>query len=105
VDECKPLPHGGGGLHAQPHRGCARLLWEPGWAVQVDPIKPTLKPPATKHVKLICDILLSTFACKFNLRRYNRVTNPIKLTLAAEFSSLRVAASVGRCRSTLSNPC
>jgi len=29
-----------------------------------------LKPPATKHLKLNCEILLSTFAFKFNLRRY-----------------------------------
>jgi len=35
-------------------------------------MKPTLKPPGTKHLKLKCDILLSTSAFKFNLRRYNR---------------------------------
>jgi len=28
-----------------------------------------LKPPGTKHLKLECGILLSTFAFKFNLRR------------------------------------
>ena len=39
--------------------------------MQVDPIKPTLKPPGTKHLKLKCEILLSTSAFKFNLRRYN----------------------------------
>jgi hypothetical protein len=39
--------------------------------VQVDPIEPTLKPPGTKHLKLKCDILLSTFAFKFNVRRYD----------------------------------
>ena len=36
----------------------------------LDPIKPTLKPPGTKHLKLKCEILLSTSAFKFNLRRY-----------------------------------
>jgi hypothetical protein len=41
-----------------------------GEAVQVDPIKPQLKPPGTKRLKLNCDKLLSTFAFKFNLRRY-----------------------------------
>jgi len=41
--------------------------------VQVDPIKPKLKPPGTKRLKLKCDILLSTSAFKFNLRRYNQV--------------------------------
>ena len=38
--------------------------------MQVDPIKPTLKAPGTKRLKLKCDILLSTSAFKFNLRRY-----------------------------------
>ena len=40
--------------------------------MQVDPIKPKLKPPGTKHLKLKkCDALLSSFAFRFNLRRYN----------------------------------
>jgi len=34
-------------------------------------MKPILKPPGTKHLKLKSDIVLSTFAFKFNLRRYN----------------------------------
>ena len=42
----------------------------PGRAVQVGPMKPKLKPPGTKLLKLMCDILLSNFASKFNLRRY-----------------------------------
>jgi hypothetical protein len=37
--------------------------------VQVDPIEPKLKPPGTKRLKLNCDILLSTSAFRFNLRR------------------------------------
>ena len=37
-----------------------------GRAVQVDPIKPNLKPPGTKLLKLKCDVLLSTSAFKFN---------------------------------------
>jgi hypothetical protein len=36
--------------------------------VQVDPIKPKLKPPII--MKLNCHVLLSTSAFKFNLRRY-----------------------------------
>jgi hypothetical protein len=39
--------------------------------VQVDPIKPKLKLPGTKHLKLKCDEPLSNFAFKFNLRRYD----------------------------------
>ena len=42
-----------------------------GKVVQVDPIKPNLKPPGTRHLKVKCDTLISTFAFKFNLRRYN----------------------------------
>jgi hypothetical protein len=38
--------------------------------VQVDPINPTVKAPGAMRVKLICDILLSNSAFKFNLRRY-----------------------------------
>jgi hypothetical protein len=41
--------------------------------VQVDPIQAELKPPGTKRLKLKCDILLSTYAFKFSLRRYNWV--------------------------------
>jgi len=45
-----------------------------GRAVQVDPIKPTLKAPGTKRLKLKYDELLSHLAFKFNLRRYTWVT-------------------------------
>jgi len=38
--------------------------------VQVDPIKPNLKPPGTERLKLNCDVLLSTSDFKFNLRRH-----------------------------------
>jgi hypothetical protein len=34
-------------------------------------MEPKLKPPGIKFLKLKCDILLSTSAFKFNLRRYN----------------------------------
>ena len=40
--------------------------------MQVDPIKPKLRPPGTKRWKANCDVLLSTSAFKFNLRRYNK---------------------------------
>jgi len=38
--------------------------------VQLDPVKPTLKAPGTKHLKLKCDEPPSNFAFNFNLRRY-----------------------------------
>ena len=43
--------------------------------MRVDPIKPMLKPPGTKHLKLEYDILLSTCAFIFNLRRNNKDIN------------------------------
>ena len=36
----------------------------------VDPIKPNLKPPGTKRLKLNCHMPLSDHAFKFKLRRY-----------------------------------
>jgi hypothetical protein len=41
-----------------------------GKAVQVDPIKPTLKAPGTQRLKLQHDEVLSSFAFHFSLRRY-----------------------------------
>jgi hypothetical protein len=66
--------------------------------VQVDTIKPKLKPPGTKRLKLKCDILLSTSAFRFSLRRYNKV-----YSLVGGF--VGGTPTVGRCRLTLSNPC
>jgi hypothetical protein len=39
--------------------------------VHVDPIKPVLKAPVTKRLKLINDEPPSNFAFKINLRSYN----------------------------------
>ena len=41
-----------------------------GRAAHIDPIKPNLKPPGTKRLKLNRDVLLTTSAFKFNSRRY-----------------------------------
>ena len=71
MDGCKPLPAGPGpragpGLpdprSAPPRRH--------GRAAQVDPIKFKLKAPGTQRLKPKYDKLLSSFAFKFNLRRY-----------------------------------
>jgi hypothetical protein len=42
----------------------------PGGAVQVDPIKPRLKAPVTKRLRLKCGEPLSNCAYDFNMRRY-----------------------------------
>jgi hypothetical protein len=77
----EPVPHGGqrrghgrggGGAEAgraRHHRAPRPAL--PGRAVQVDPIQPTLKSPGMKPLKLEYDKPLSSFAFKFNLRRYS----------------------------------
>ena len=41
--------------------------------MQVDPIKPALKAPETKRLKLKCEEPLLNFAFNFNLRRYIEV--------------------------------
>jgi len=86
VDECKPLACGGAGRDA---RRCGAAPPALGGAVQVDPIKPTLKPPEATRLKLKHDEPLATFAFKFKLRRY---------------SWERDVTKVRRCRLTLSNP-
>jgi hypothetical protein len=48
----------------------ARSFTVPGRAVQVDPIKPQSKPPGTERLKRNFEILVSTSAFKFSLRRY-----------------------------------
>jgi hypothetical protein len=58
--------------------------------MQVDPIKPTLKAPGTKRLKLKYYSLPSSFAFKFNLRRYTKVE---------AHKTLR-DATVGRCTLT-----
>ena len=46
-----------------------------GRAVQVDPVRPTLKAPRTKRLKLKYDELLSNVSFNFNLRRYTEGYN------------------------------
>jgi hypothetical protein len=57
-------------------------------------MKPKLKPPGTKRLKLTCDILLSTSAFKFNLRRYNAVGYDLQ-DAYAQCSDFDAAAGVG----------
>jgi len=48
-----------------------RPSWtNPGWAAQVDPIKPMLKAPGCERLKLTWHDLLSNIAFNFNLRRF-----------------------------------
>ena len=82
--------------------------------MQVDPIKPVLKAPGTKRLKLKCGQLLSNFAFNFNLHRYNEgvktkldtvLNNANDKTRSVSAGVSGEDAEVGRCRLTLSNPC
>ena len=46
--------------------------------MQVDPTQPTLKPPGTMRLKLVCDVPPFTFAFKCNLRRYTKLADIAK---------------------------
>jgi hypothetical protein len=45
-----------------------------GRLVQVDPVKPSSKPPGIQHLKLIYDKPHSNYASQFNSRRYTMVS-------------------------------
>jgi len=73
-----------------------------GRAAQVDPIKPTLKAPGTKRLKLKCDDPLLSFGFNFNLRHCIVEQEP---TLFSGSVHDNIAAGkVGRCRLTVLNP-
>ena len=76
--------------------------------MQVDPIKPTLKPTGTKVLKVKGDVLVSNFAFNFNLRHHILAAS---ITIAVEIEAATSAAAtaagaavqaadlkVGRCR-------
>ena len=64
-------------------------------------MKPALKAPRTKRLKLKCDIVLSIFAFKFNLRRYTKEEGK---TRGGEGEAGAPPSVVRWCRLTLSNP-
>ena len=66
--------------------------------MQVDPIKPTLKAPGSKRLKLEHEKLLSNFAFNFNLRRYTEGIPDKQIKMLSEDVP---CAEVGRCRLTL----
>jgi hypothetical protein len=60
-------------------------------------MKPTLKAPEAKRLKLNYDELLSKFTSNFNLRRYTE-------DMSWRVPDRIIREVVGRCRLTLSNP-
>jgi hypothetical protein len=69
-NKCKPLVEGGARTEAAGARRGVK-----GRAVQVDPMKPTLKPPRSKRLKLEHEKPLSSVAFNFNLRRYMKAVD------------------------------
>ena len=70
-----------------------------GRAVQVDPMKPTLKAPGSERLKLICHDLLSNFAFKIYSRCYSVAkkagapTLPLPVTTPQDAIAAAVAAA------------
>jgi hypothetical protein len=58
-------------------------------------MKPKLKPPGTIRLKLQCDMLLSTSAFKFNLRRYIKEGADVLLADKKKKTALFCAAGPG----------
>ena len=69
-----------------------------GRAVQVGSLRPVLKAPGTKRLKLECDVLLSTSVFESNLRQYNEVS------CDGEVSRDLLVLLAGRCKLPLSKP-
>jgi len=65
--------------------------------VQLDPIKPKLKPPGTKRLKLEYDGMLSDFGFKSNLRRYIKGAELTSKVAALE-ASLAAATAAAKAK-------
>ena len=73
--------------------------------MQVEPVKPKLKPPGAKRLKLKCDVLRLCSAFGFSLRRYTKegVVDAAGETKAFKKVACSIVETfgVGRCRLTL----
>jgi len=91
----------------------ASLQPRPGRAVQVNPIKSTLKAPGTKRLKLNYNELLSNFAFNFNLRHDTPVQGDYYLNFKLQDCTDRqicrdmsgITTLAGRCRMAVSEIC
>jgi len=66
-------------------------------------MKPKLKPPGTSSLKLKCDVMLSTSAFKFDLRRYimSVVMTHFNRPVLCRQAIQSVMDQVRRCRLTI----
>jgi len=69
--------------------GLAGLIGAQGRAVQVDPMKPTLKLPGAKRLKLKHHDPVSNFAREFNLRRDTKAQMLLERGAAAAAAEAR----------------
>ena len=72
-----------GGPGVPHHNHLAGQRGGPGEAVQLDPMKPDMKPPGSKRLNLKSEVLLSNFYFKFNLRCYTLVAAGYRAFYAA----------------------
>jgi hypothetical protein len=56
-------------------------------------MKPKLKPPGTERLKLKCDILLSTSAFKFNVRRCTKADLSASIEMMKKISEAAKAVA------------
>jgi len=63
--------------------------------VQVEPTKPTLKPPVSKRLKLLFGEPLSSVAFNFNMRRYHEATLTGEPLLVPKSEGDQVSAGTG----------
>jgi uncharacterized protein (DUF983 family) len=75
VNECKPLKEGKQGIIS-------------GRAVQVEPMKPVLKAPVSKHLKLKCDETTFNFCFQILLAPLHMGIIGIGAFLEKEFSNM-----------------
>ena len=70
----RPLPVGDRPAHKLARGGGEPTAQSslPGWAVQLDPIKPTLKAPGAQRLTLTCVEVLSSIAFKINYVKVGR---------------------------------
>jgi len=73
-------------------------------AVQVELMKPMLKAPKTKRLKLKYYKLLSSFTFRFNLRRCNLEAKEREMRRLKMLEQQGQRDKVRRCRLTLRNP-
>jgi len=108
VDQCKPLNLGAYRRYMAHPALLAQVMWPLavlGRTVQVDSMKPKLKPPGTERLKLTYDKLLSILLqCCFQIQLAALQVGPDQLERLPALMQVSCYGEVGRCTLTLSTP-